>query len=84
MCSGFGQLYSLACNDAGDINAAVMRFEEFNDPDDIKVKLEGNVIRLGVWIYGFCLRLFLFPAFSFSNILPVFRAQCSQFVFLFF
>lgn len=44
-----------------------MSFGELNDPGVIKVHLEGNVIPLGVWLYGFCLssvcwRLFLFTA----------------------
>lgn len=33
----------------------MMRFGEPNDPDAIKVKSEGNVIRLGVWLYDFIL-----------------------------
>lgn len=52
-----------------------MRFGELNDPDTIKVKLEGNVIQLGVWLYGFSVplaRLFVGEYFglllSFSNV----------------
>lgn len=47
MCSS-GRLHSLlACSDAAGIKAAAMSFGELNDPDAIKVKLEGNAIRRG-------------------------------------
>ncbi len=60
----------------------MMRFRELNDPDAIKVKLEGNASRLGVWLHGFGLsltHLFIGGYFclllSFSHVLFLFRVD---------